>query len=155
MDEGLSQETWRRLREEARKAAAAEPAQAEQLTRAVVGAEELALLARLELRLARLNQAWAVHEKPLLTRIPLLGRFWTWLGSRLVRFLLQNQVALDAEMACILQEMHQVQLLLAREQVERGDDLFSRLEERLLAQEAHLRDLEDEVARLRGTGESR
>jgi len=148
MDEGLSQETWRRLREEARNAAA-DQQQAEQYTRAALEMPELALQAQLEQRLGRLSQTWAVHEKPLLTRIPLLGPLLAWLGSHLVRFLLQNQVSLNAEMATILQELLQIQRFLAREQIERSDDLFSRLDERLLALEARFKDLEAEVARLR------
>jgi hypothetical protein len=149
MDKGLAQEKWRRLRAEARDAAAMGQQQARQYAHAAMETPDLALLAQLEQRLGRLSQAWAIHEKPLLTRIPLLGPLVAWLGSRLVRFLMQNQVSLDAEIASILQDLHQAQRLLAREQIERSDDLFSRLDERLLALEARSKDLEDEVAQLR------
>jgi hypothetical protein len=152
MNDDLDQEQWRSLREKARKTAATGPAQAEQWTRAALETTDLALLARLEQRLGQLNDAWAVHEKPLLTRIPLIGPLLAWLGARLARFLLQNQVAFNAEAASLLQELQQAQRLLNREQLERGDDLFSRLEERLLALEARLKDLEDEAMRRRGQG---
>ena len=149
MEDNLDQEQWRHLREEARQATAARQEQAEQWTHAALDTAGLALPAHLEQRLAQLNSAWAVHEKPLLSRIPLVGPFFTWLGARLVRFLLQNQVLFNAEAARLLQELHQVQYLLTREQIERSDDLYSRLEEQVLALEARLKDLEEEIVRLR------
>jgi hypothetical protein len=148
MDEGLSPETWRRLRQEARNAAPGQR-EVEEWTRAAMAAPELAFLAQLEQRLEKLNQAWAVHEKPLLSRIPLLGPLLTRLGSRLASFLLQNQVVYNAESARLLQELHKAQRALDQQQVERTDDLFSRLDERLLALEARLKDLEADIARLR------
>jgi hypothetical protein len=150
MKDDLDQERWRRLREEARKAAATGPEQTELWTRAALDTPDVAFLANLEQRLEQLNDAWAVHEKPLLTRVPLIGPFFAWLGTRLVRFLLQNQVVFNAEAARLLQELYQAQRLLGREQIERSDDLFACLEERILALEARLKDLEDEVARRRG-----
>jgi hypothetical protein len=152
MEDNLDQERWHRLREEARRAAAARQEQAEQWTRAALETAGLALPDELERRLGQLNADWAVHEKPLLNRIPILGPFFAWLGARLVRFLLQNQVVYNAQTASLLQELHQVQRLLNREQLERTDDLFSRLDERLLALEARLKDLEEEVAGLREEG---
>ncbi len=148
MAEGFSPEMGRRLRQEARSAAAA-TAEAEQWAQAAASAEEVALLARLEQHLEQMSQAWAVHEKPLVSRVPLIGPLLAWLGAHLARFSLQNQVAFNAQVAGLLQELHQVQQLLAQKQLERGDDLFSRLEERALALEAHLKDLEQEVAQLR------
>lgn len=152
MEDELGQEEWRRLREQARQAAAARQGRAEQWTRAAMDTASLALPAHLEQRLEQLNTAWAVHEKALLTRIPLVGPLLARLGARLVRFLLQNQVVFNAEAASLLQELYQVQILLNREQVERSDDLFSRLDECLLALETRLQDLEQEVARLREPG---
>jgi hypothetical protein len=152
MDRDPALETWVRLRREARRAAEGQQ-EVEQLTHAALHSDELARLAHLEQRLEQLNQVWPVHEKPLRTRIPLLGPFFSWLGGRLMRFLLQNQVVFNAEIAGILQELHQVQGLLAREQIERGDDLCSRLDERLLALDARLRDLESESARPAGPGD--
>ena len=146
MEEGFTPETGRRLRQEARSAAAAE---AERWTQGAVSSGEVALLARLEQQLAQLSQTWAVHEKPLLSRLPLIGPLLTRVGSRLAGFLLQNQAGYNAQAATLLQELHQVQQLLAQKQIERSDDLFSRLDERALALEARLRDLEEEVARLR------
>lgn len=147
MEDDLDRQRWRRLREEARKAAATGQEEAERWTRAALDATDLALLAHLEQRLGQLNDSWPVHAKPLLSRIPLIGPVFTWLGARLARFLLQNQVVFNAEAAQLLQELHQVQRLLTREQLERSDDLFSRLDERLLALEARLKDLEAEVSR--------
>jgi hypothetical protein len=152
MEDDLAQERWRFLREEARKEAATGQEQVEQWTRAALETADLDLLAHLERRLGQLNDAWAVHEKPLLTRIPIVGPLFAWLGVRLARFLLQNQVGFNAEAARLLQELHQVQRLLNREQLERSDDLFFHQEERLLALEARLKDLEAEVARGREQG---
>jgi len=150
MDEDLSDETWRRLRQEARRVAAEERGrQAEQWTDEAMETADAELLARIEQRLKGLSQAWAVHERPLVTRIPLIGPLLGRLGSRWGRFLLQHQVAFNAEIARALQELHQVQQVLTREQVDRGDDLFSRLDEAVLALEARIRDLEEEVERLR------
>jgi hypothetical protein len=149
MEDNLEQEAWHHLRAEARQAAAARHEQAEQWTHAALETADLALPAHLEQRLAQLNAAWAVHEKPLLSRIPLVGPLLSWLGARWAHFLLQNQVLFNAEAARLLQELHQVQRLLTQEQIARSDDLYFRLEERLLALEARLQDLEKEVARLR------
>jgi hypothetical protein len=145
MSERLSNETWRRLREEARGAAA----EAERQTRAAAETADLPRLHQLEQRLGALNEAWAVHEKSLVTRIPIIGPVLAWLGTRLARFLLQHQVTFNSESARLLQELYQAQRLLASEQVDRADDLFSRLDERLLSLEARLEDLEEEVRRLR------
>jgi len=149
MDDDLDQERWRRLREEVRQEAAARQEQTEHWTCAALATPDLQRLAQLEQRLAQLSAAWAVHEKPLLSRVPLLGPALARLGARLAHFLLQNQVVFDAEAARLLQDLYQAQRLLSREQLERSDDLCSRLEERHLALEARLRDLEAEVARLR------
>ena len=152
MEDDLDQAAWRRLREEARQVAVARQEQAEQWTCAALKSVDLALPANLEQRLAQLNTNWAVHQKPLLSRIPLVGRLLTWLGTRLAHFLLQNQALFNAETARLLQELYQVQLLLTYEQIERSDDLCTRLDERLLALEARLKDLEGEVVRLREQG---
>jgi len=152
MEDDLDQAAWHRLRAEARQAATERQELAEQWTRAALETADLALPAHLEQRLAQLNAAWAVHEKPLLSRIPIVGPLLTWLGARWARFLLQNQVRFNAETARLFQELHQVQRLLIREQIERSDDLYARLEERLLALEARLQDLEEEVASLREQG---
>lgn len=156
MDRRLSQETWRRLRQEARRAAAEEGRRrAEHWTARTLAAADPQLLTHLEEQLARLSRAWAVHERPLATRIPVIGPLLTALGTRLARFLLQHQVGLNAELASALQEVHRVQRLLAQEQIDRTDDLFARLEGRLLALEAQVRDLLAEVERLRKAGPER
>jgi len=153
MDEGISSEIGRQLRQEARSAAVATASQeAERWTRAAMAADELALLARLEQHLEQMSRAWAVHEKPLVSRVPLIGPLLTRLGSRLAGFLFQNQVAFNAQAASLLQELHQFQQLLTQKQVERGDDLFSRLDERVLALQARLQDLEQEIDRLQHKG---
>ena len=149
MEDNLDQEQWRRLRQEARQAAAAEQERAEQWAQAALNTADPDRLTQLEQRLEQLDEVWAVHEKPLRNRLPLLGPALTWLGTRLARFLLQNQAIFNAESARRLQEVYQVQLLLNREQVDRGDDLLSRLEARLLALEARLQDLEAEAAQRR------
>lgn len=147
MDEGFSPEMGRRLRQEARSAAAAD--EAERWAHSVASADELALLARLQQRLEDLGRAWAVHEKPFASRLPLIGPLLARLGQRLARFLLQNQVVFNAQVAQLLQELQQAQQLLAQKAVERSDDLFSRLDERALALEARLKDLEQEIAQVR------
>jgi hypothetical protein len=149
-DQPLSEETWRQLRREARSTAdEARREEAERLTGEAMATADLAALSRLEERLEALGQAWAVHEKPLSSRIPLIGPWLGRLGLRLGRFLLQHQVAFNAEAVRTLQEGYRAQRLLADAAVARGDALFSRLDERLLALEARLRDLEAEVERLR------
>ncbi len=149
MDERLSNETWRRLREEARRAAAEAARQEAGRQAAAVEMTDLSRLSLLEQRLAALNEAWAVHNQPLLTRIPVVGPLLARLGMRLARFLLQNQVAFNAESSRLLQQLHQAQRLLTGEQIDRADDLFARLDERLLSLEARLEELEEEVRRLR------
>lgn len=147
MDEGFSPEMGHRLRQEARSAAAAD--EAECWARSVASADELALWARLEQHLEQLGQAWAVHEKPFVSRLPLLGPLLARLGERLAQFFLQNQVVFNARVAQLLQELQQVQRLLAQKAVERSDDLFSRLDERTLALESRIKDLEQEVGQPR------
>jgi len=68
---------------------------------------------------------------------------------RLVRFFLQNQIAFNAEVVRALQEEYRVQHLLIEGAIARSDALFSRLDERVIALEARLEDLEAEVNRLR------
>ena len=97
----------------------------------------------------RLRDLWSVHRRPLLTRIPLLGPLFTWVSSRMFKFFLQNQIAFNAEVTRTLQDLSEVQRLLAREQIARTDNLFSRVEEAVLALEARLRDLEEEVKQIR------
>jgi len=146
----MSEETWRRLRWEARRfAGGMSGEEAERCVRRTLAEADLELLARIERRLQSLNESWAVHERPLLSRLPVIGPLLSWLGSRLARFLLQHQVAFDAETARLLQELYQVQRLLTQEQIARTDDLFARLDEAVLALEARVRDLEDEVEHLR------
>lgn len=150
MNQEFVEETWRQLRREARRFAdEAAGKEAERCTRRTLAEADWQLLARIERQLELLNESWAVHERPLLSRLPVVGGLLSWLGSRLARFLLQHQVAFDAESARLLQELYQVQRLLAREQIARTDDLFARLEETVLALEARVRDLEGEVERLR------
>ncbi len=149
MDKGPTQETWHHLRQEARKAAEARWQSADDLTREALEGDDLVLLEQMEQRLGRLNEIWAVHQRPLSSRLPLVGPLLNWLGARLARFLLQRQVDYNAEIARVLQELYQVQQRLARAQLERTDDLFFRLEENVLALEARLKDLEGEVERLR------
>jgi len=140
----------RALRREARRAAdEARQQEAERLTRQALEDDEFNLLGRVEERLLSLGRAWAVHEQPLQSRLPLLGPLLSRLSRPLLRFLLQRQVAFNAELARTLQEVHQLYQILHREQVERAMDLFAHLEEHLLGLEARCRDLEEEVERLR------
>lgn len=147
MGQGLSGEEWRHLRRQARHAASqtSEGETVPESTEPFVVAE----LAQLEQRLEQLDQGWAIHRKPLDSRVPLIGRLVSWFAARLVPFLLQHQVAFNAETTRTLRDLYNAQQLLVRELVERTDDLFCRLEETLLALEARTRDLEEEVERLR------
>ncbi len=150
MEKFPPEENGRVLRRQARRAAdQARRQEAEHLTREAQENPELGFLARVEERLLALNEAWAVHRQPLRSRIPLLGPFLSWLGTRLTPFLLQRQVAFNAEIVRTLQEVHQLYQILHKEQCERATDLFGRLEERLLGLEARCRDLEEKVERLR------
>ncbi len=145
----ISEETWQRLREEARGAAAGRSSQAEGLARQALESQAPGLLTEVEERLGTLNESWAVHRKPLLVSVPLVGRLLAWLGGKLVPFLLQNQVGFNAEAARTAQDLYRVERLLSDEQLARTDDLFARLQLALLGLEARVRDLEAEVARLR------
>ncbi len=150
MEEFPTEEDGRALRREVRRAADESCRQeAERLTREARENPEMGFLPRVEERLLALSEAWAVHRQPLRSRIPLLGPFLSWLGTRLSPFLLQRQVAFNAEIVRTLQEVHQLYQILHKEQCERAMDLFGRLEEYLLGLEARCRDLEDEVERLR------
>lgn len=150
MEKFPSEEEGRILRREARQAAdEARRREAERLTCEARENSELAFLSRVEERLLALSEAWAVHRQPLRSRIPLLGPFLSWLGGRLLPFLLQQQVVFNAEIVRVLQEVHQLYRILQKEQCERTTDLFGRLEEHLLGLEARCRDLEEEVERLR------
>jgi hypothetical protein len=150
MNQGLSEETWRRLRQEARRAANAGSVQeAERGIRQVTESTDLTLLSQVEQRLVKLGERWSIHRRPLLTRIPLLGPLFTWVSSRLFKFFLQNQIAFNAEVTRTLQDLSAVQRILTKEQIARTDDLFSRVDETILALEARLRDLEEEVERIR------
>ena len=150
MEEGFTPEMGVQLRQEARSAAAAASQEVERWTQAAMESPEVALLARLEQHLEQMSRDWAVHERPLASRLPLLGPLLARLGSRLASYFLQNQVAFNAQVASLLQELHQVQQLLARKQIERADDLYSRVDERTLALEARVKDLEQELTRLQG-----
>lgn len=149
MNEHLSDETWRELRQQARDAAdQARRQQAEQISQQALQELDLPELADLEARLQSLSGAWAVHQKPLLSRLPLVGPLLDRLGRALLRFLLQHQVGFNAELARILQQSYQLQQWTAQQQIARSDALFAELEQHLLGLEARLRDLEDEVRRL-------
>jgi hypothetical protein len=150
MSQGLSEETWRRLRQEARREAnSASLQEAERGIREAIEAADLTFLSQVEQRLDRLSESWSIHRRPLLTRIPLLGTLFTWVSTRVYKFFLQNQIAFNAEVTRTLQDLSEVQRLLAKEQIARTDDLFSRVEEAVLALEARLRDLEEEVEQIR------
>jgi hypothetical protein len=149
MDGDLSEQVGKQVRREARQAAAqASEERADDLTHQVMQESDLKLLPEIKRRLEVLGDTWPVHEQRPLTRVPLIGPLLAWLGARLTKFLLQNQIGFNAEVTRTLKEMHQVQQLMTREQIERTDQLFSYLDEKSLALEARLRDLEDEVERL-------
>ncbi len=142
-DRPLSEETWRTLRREARRYAAEERRRrAEQLTEEAHEILSDTPLQALEARLEALGSTWAVHEKPLRSRVPVLGAVLAWLGRVLLRFFLQHQVAFNAESVRALQELYRLQRLLLEASLARSDDLFLRLDERLTALEARVRDLE-------------
>lgn len=142
-DRPLSEETWRALREQARRYAAEERRRlADQLVQEAHATWPSIPLQTLEERLATLGSAWAVHEKPLQSRIPLFGKWLARIGRSLLRFLLQHQVAFNAESVRTLQELYRLQRLLLEASLARSDDLFLRLDERLTALEARVRDLE-------------
>ncbi|MGC8874202.1 MAG: hypothetical protein ACP5SI_07130 [Chloroflexia bacterium] len=146
-DQPLSEETWRAIRREARRyAAEARRRQAEQLTEEAREALSQVPLRALEARLEVLGTAWAVHEKPLQSRVPLLGKFLGRIGRALLRFLLQHQVAFNAESVRAHQELYRMQRWLLEASLARSDDLFSRLDERLTALEARVRELEGREA---------
>ena len=152
----FSEEMWQQLRRKARDAAdQALREAAENLVQGVFQDDnsrsptDLELTADLEQRLDALNMAWPIHNKPLLSRIPLLGPLLTRLTASLVRFLLQHQISFNAEATRTLQEMYRLQRLIAQEQIARSDDFFARLDEALLGLEARIRDLEQELAHLR------
>jgi hypothetical protein len=150
MKRGLSEETWKQLRREARDAAdRIRREEATSLSQQALQEANLVLPAELEEHLKLLNEAWSLHEKPLLSKIPLLGPLFARLAAGLVRFLLQHQIAFNAEATRTLQQMCQLQQWVAREQIARVDDLYARLDEALLGLEARVRDLEEEVERLR------
>ncbi len=149
MAPGISDETWRRLREEARGAAAERSSRAEELTRQALEGQAAGLLTTVEGQLGTLNESWAVHRKPLLARTPLLGRLFSWLGNKLVPFFLQNQVAFNADASRTMQDLYRVERLLSDEQLARTDDLFTRLQLAIRGLEARVHDLEAEVAQLR------
>lgn len=150
MDQGLSKETWKALRQEARRAEDEAPASmTEQLTQEAMEQADLSLLPQLAQRLKELGQSWQVHRQPLETRIPVLGPLLRSVAGRLLPFLLQRQVAFNAQVTRALQELYRAQRLLSNEHIARTDELFTRLEERIIALEARLRDLEEENARLR------
>jgi hypothetical protein len=149
MEEGpLSEETWRALRQEARRYAAEERRRrAEELTRQARPSLECPEIQALEARLEALGSAWAVHEKPLKSGVPLLGSVLVRIGRSLLRFLLQHQVAFNAESVRAHQELYRLQRLLLEASLARTDALFARLDERLAALEARVRELEEAGAR--------
>lgn len=150
MKQGLSEETWKQLRREARDAAdRTRREEATSLSQQALQEAKLVLPTDLEEHLKALNKAWPLHEKPLRSKIPLLGPLLARLAAGLVRFLLQHQIAFNAEATRALQQMYQLQQWVAREQIARADDLYARLDEALLGLEARVRDLEEEVERLR------